>query len=253
MKITDSVVRDGDRLFKWRSYAPLVLLPILLVCLSETAKLLPLANDAWHHAYLLGCYVISGFGLFIRWAVIAQAPSGTSGRCTSRKIAEQLNTRGLYSAVRHPLYVGNFIAILGIIMVTMLWWAVLFFVLAYWLYIERIMAAEERFLEQKFGDEFLVWAQATPAFFPSFKHWRPSPYLVTIRHTVRREYHGVLAVPFSIGLLEYLVDVVLRGEDVLVWAQEDSFWLLLLAASVVLYLLLRTLKKKTSLLDNPLV
>ncbi len=138
-------------------------------------------------------------------------------------------------------------------MVTMLWWAVLFFVLAYWLYIERIMAAEERFLEQKFGDEFLVWAQATPAFFPSFRHWRPSPYPVTIRNTLRREYHGVLAVVFSIGLLEFLVDVVFGGESLLVWAQEDSLWLLLLAASVVLYLLLRTLKKKTSLLDNPLV
>ena len=154
MKITDSVIRDGDRLFKGRSYAPLVLLPILLVCLSETARLLPWANDAWHRAYLLVCYVISGFGLFTRWVFIAQAPSGTSGRCTSHKIAEQLNTRGLYSAVRHPLYVGNFIAILGIIMVTMLWWAVLLFVRAYWLYMDRIMAAESDFLSKNLAMNF---------------------------------------------------------------------------------------------------
>ena len=103
MKITDSVVRDGDRLFRWRSYAPLLLLPILLLCLRETAALLPWTDDGAHHVYLLICYGVSGIGLLVRWAVIAQAPSGTSGRCTSEKIAEQLNTRGLYSAVRHPL------------------------------------------------------------------------------------------------------------------------------------------------------
>ena len=89
--------------------------------------------------------------------------------------------------------------------------------------------------------------------FPSFRNWSPSRYPVSIRNILRREYHGVLAVAFSIALLEFLVDVVFGGEPLLVWAQEDSLWLLLLTASVVLYLLLRTLKKKTSLLDNPLV
>ena len=145
-----------------------MILPILLLCLRETGDLLPWADDGAHHDYPLICYRVSGIVLLVllvRWAVIAQAPLGTSGRCTSEKIAEQLNTRGLYSAVRHPLYVGNFIAILGVFMATMLWWAVLFFVLAYWLYIERIMAAEERFLELKFGNKCKKWANTTPAFF----------------------------------------------------------------------------------------
>jgi protein-S-isoprenylcysteine O-methyltransferase Ste14 len=253
MKITDSVVRDGDRLFRWRSYAPLLLLPILLLCLRETAALLPWADDGAHHVYLLICYGVSGIGLLVRWAVIAQAPSGTSGRCTSEKIAEQLNTRGLYSAVRHPLYVGNFIAMLGVFMATMLWWAVLFFVLAYWLYIERIMAAEERFLELKFGNESRKWANTTPAFFPSFRNWSPSRYPVSIRNILRREYHGVLAVAFSMVLIEFVVDVGFQGQSLFLWAREDRLWLILLAASVALYLLLRALKKHTALLDNPLV
>ncbi len=226
MKITDSVVRDGDRLFKWRSYAPLVLLPILLVCLSETAKLLPLANDAWHHAYLLGCYVISGFGLFIRWAVIAQAPSGTSGRCTSHKIAEQLNTRGLYSAVRHPLYVGNFIAILGIIMVTMLWWAVLSLFLPTGSILSESWPPKSDFWSKNLAMNFSVGA-GNSCVLSFFQALASSPYPVTIRNILRREYHGVLAVAFSIALLEFLIDVVFGGEALLVWAQEDSLWLLL--------------------------
>jgi len=96
-------------------------------------------------------------------------------------------------------------------MATMLWRAVLFFVLAYWLYIERIMATEERFLELKFGNEFRKWANTTPAFFPSFRNWNPSRYPVGIRNILRREYHGVLAVAFPIALIEFLVDVGFQG------------------------------------------
>jgi len=80
-------------------------------------------------------------------------------------MVEQLNTRGLCSAFRHPLYVGNFIAMLGIFMATMLLKALAFFMLGYWRYIKRIMLAEERFLELKFGNECKKWANPTPAFF----------------------------------------------------------------------------------------
>ena len=32
----------------------------------------------------------------------------TSGRNTHDQVADSLNTSGIYSIVRHPLYVGNF-------------------------------------------------------------------------------------------------------------------------------------------------
>ena len=142
---------------------------------------------------------------------------------------------------------------LGVFMATMLWRAVLFFVLAYWLYIERIMAAEEYFLELKLGNESRKWANTTPAFFPSFRNWSPSRYPVSIRNILRREYHGVLAVAFSMVLIEFVVDVGFQGQSLFLWAREDWLWLILLAALVALYLLLRALKKHTALLDNPLV
>ena len=253
MKITESIEHEGDFLFKWRSYSPLVLIPILMLCLRETAQMLPAEQASWHHLWIAGCYGVSLIGLFIRWACIAQAPSGTSGRCTSQKIADSLNTRGLYSAVRHPLYLGNFIAILGVVLVTMLWWAILFFVLAYWLYIERIMAAEERFLEQKFGDEFQEWAIRAPAFFPSFRYWRPAAHAVSIKNVLRREYHGILAVGFAVLLIELALDVWVQGENFSIWVQEDAPFVAFFAVALALFLVLRLIKKKTRLLENPLV
>ncbi|MEI3423359.1 MAG: hypothetical protein V8R91_21190 [Butyricimonas faecihominis] len=43
------------------------------------------------------------------------------------------------------------------------------FVLAYWLYYERIMYAEEQFLRNKFGVAYINWAEITPTILPNFK------------------------------------------------------------------------------------
>ena len=43
--------------------------------------------------------------------------------------------------------------------------------LIYWLYYERIMFAEERFLERKFTDNYIKWSEGRPAFIPSFRNY----------------------------------------------------------------------------------
>ena len=55
---------------------------------------------------------------------------------------------------------------LGLAMITGHLWFVISFVLLYWLYYERIMFAEEHFLRNKFGEQYLKWAASVPAFVP---------------------------------------------------------------------------------------
>ncbi len=57
--------------------------------------------------------VISFFGLALRVIVVGHAPYGTSGRNTREQVADTLNTTGMYSIVRHPLYLANYLIILG--------------------------------------------------------------------------------------------------------------------------------------------
>ena len=52
--------------------------------------------------------------LFRAWA-IGTTPAGTSGRNTKEQVAEVLNSTGIYSIVRHPLYVGNYFMWIGIV------------------------------------------------------------------------------------------------------------------------------------------
>jgi protein-S-isoprenylcysteine O-methyltransferase Ste14 len=60
------------------------------------------------------CVAVSLVGLGIRIATVGHAPGGTSGRRTvGGPSALALNTSGMYSVVRHPLYLGNYFQWLG--------------------------------------------------------------------------------------------------------------------------------------------
>jgi len=82
-------------------------------------------------------------GLFIRAYAVGHTPANTSGRNTKEQLADELNTTGIYSMVRHPLYLGNFFMWLGAAVLTKNGWFIVAFILLYWIYYERIMFAEE--------------------------------------------------------------------------------------------------------------
>jgi protein-S-isoprenylcysteine O-methyltransferase Ste14 len=103
---------------------------------------------------------------------IGHTPKNTSGRNTKGQIAEELSTTGVYSICRHPLYAGNFLMWLGIAMMTESVAFIVMFCLAFWLYYERIMIAEEQFLRKFFSMAYLIWAEKTPAFIPNLKDWK---------------------------------------------------------------------------------
>ena len=71
---------------------------------------------------------MSFFGLGIRVFTVGFTPKNTSGRNTAEQIADVLNTSGIYSMVRHPLYVGNFFMWLGIGLLTQNPYFVLFLI-----------------------------------------------------------------------------------------------------------------------------
>ncbi len=101
------------------------------------------------------------------YLTVGFAPKNTSGRNTAAgQMADELNVTGIYSIVRHPLYVGNFFMWLGPVLFLRSVWFTIVFCLVYWLYYERIMFAEEQFLRRKFGDAYDKWSEKVKAFIP---------------------------------------------------------------------------------------
>jgi hypothetical protein len=117
--------------------------------------------------------------------------------------------------------------------------------LAYWLYYERIMFAEERFLEKKFGHRYLDWSLTAPAFIPSFKNYKPAPLTFSFKSVLRREYSGVLATIFGFVFIENLRNYFQNGN-----IDISSVANITLAISILAVLILRTLKHQTNWLDE---
>lgn len=231
---------SGTWLFRWRSYLPLLLAGLVLASLEQFEY--PGHSHAWDLAWELLCLTLSLAGLAIRAYTTGHTPKGTSGRNTKRQRAAALNISGAYSLVRHPLYLGNFLCWLGISMFPRTWWASVIFILAFWLYYERIMFAEEEFLRRSFGTAYEQWALRTPAFLPRRAGWRPPELSFSARTVLKREPSSWLAVVAAFSVMELVGDLVAEGR-----LELDLFWLILFSLSLLLYTILRVLKKQKRL------
>jgi protein-S-isoprenylcysteine O-methyltransferase Ste14 len=242
MSLTEEMGRQGLWLFRWRSYLPLVL--VVLFPASLIGLHWPFGSYELHEYWEFGCIAISLLGLAVRCATVGFVPAGTSGRNTQAQMAKELNTTGVYSVVRHPLYVGNYLIGLGVTLVWLNWWVPLVYTLCFWVYYERIMVAEERFLEQKFGDSFQKWAASTPAFVPRFSQWRSPALPFSVRTVLRREYTGLMLLVLLHSGIEVTEHVWIDGRP-----EFGPGWTIALVATFAVYVTLLTLKKRTKLLS----
>lgn len=248
MTMSNHLAQQGQFLFRWRSFLPLLLLLPGAIAFATDAALVEHYGDAFADTWGLIGAIVSLTGLVIRWITVGYVPAGTSGRNTTEQRAFELNTTGMYSISRNPLYVGNFFAILGVIISIKVWWLVAIFILAWWLYIERIIAAEEKFLTETFGDEYTEWAERTPVYWPNFTLWKKPALPFSWKTVLRREYNGLFGVGAAFCVTEFLVDVPLAGENWRTWLVEDHWWVTGFLFTALVFFTLRTLKKYTNLL-----
>ena len=241
MALINELEKQGNLLFKYRGQFPVVLFILAIPFLYFTNSTQPLLAEN----YTFIAIALSVVGFLIRAYTIGTTPRGTSGRNTKEQVAEVLNSTGIYSMVRHPLYLGNYFMWIGIVVFTFNWYFVFVVSLLYWVYYERIMFAEERFLERKFGQQYLDWASNLPAFIPKLSQFKKSHIPFSIISVMRREYSGLLATVIGFVFVE-LVRNFFQEKEILV----PKMGLHILAINVVLSLILRTLKRSTSLLDE---
>jgi len=232
---------QGNWLFKWRSYLPVLLVILLIPGLANFS--LPGNSETLHLVWVIFCMGLSFLGLAIRIFTIGHTPKSTSGRNTSEQKASTVNSTGIYSTVRHPLYVGNFFMWFGIFLYVHSFWVAITFCLIYWIYYERIMYAEEEFLRGKFGEVYEEWASKTPAFIPNFKSYIPPALSFSLRNVLKREYSGFFGVVFCFTLLELIKNIIIEGRVTL-----SGGWVNFFTFGLIVYLVLRTLKRHTKIL-----
>ena len=131
MALVNSFETSGNRLFKHRGQIPVVLFlfAVPVIYFTKTADLNPLYTCILD----VTAVTLSIIGFLFRAYAIGSTPKGTSGRNTHTQVAETLNISGVYSIVRHPLYLGNYLMWIGIVLFTYNIYYVLIVSLAFWL------------------------------------------------------------------------------------------------------------------------
>jgi len=144
--------RIGAVLFRHRGWLPV---PFLLVPLLTRGVMGP-------RNWVLG-FALIVLGEAIRLAGVAAA--GTVTRRRSRTV-QRLVTYGIFSWMRNPLYVGNFLIWIGFTVISGVLWfipvAVVLFAIEYTL----IVRYEEGVLESIFGQDYLAYKSRTPRWLP---------------------------------------------------------------------------------------
>lgn len=244
MPLREELERQGAWLLRRRSYLPLVMLPVLLLALRDAAYLERYLGRSAQLAWEVFCVLVSFAGLGIRCMITGYARSETSGLDTKERPAEALNTTGMYSLVRHPLYVGNFFIFLGMALFVEVWWFALLSVLAYGMCYERIIIVEEEFSKKKFGEPFVEWASTTPLIIPKFENWKTPELPFSLKKILVAEYNTFLLIIVTMAILDVLGMAFTQG-----WWKLDKLWTVVLVDAFAIFLVLRILRKKTSVLD----
>jgi hypothetical protein len=175
-------------------------------------------------------------------------PAGTSGRNATAQRAHHLNTKGMYSIVRNPLYLGNFVIILGLLLSIKVWWLVLLGAMTFFIYMERIILTEEKFLEDNYGEPYKEWRARTPVILPDFKLWQAPDMTYSWKTVLKREYPGFIAIGVAFFITEFITDIFFEGEALREWVVDDMVWPIMLALFLAIGLTLRHLKKHTNIL-----
>lgn len=243
MALREEFVSYGNWMFKYRSYIPLLFMVLVFAAIPNSKY--PGDAYVYHQVWTLFTFLISLFGLGLRIVTVGHTPPSTSGRNTKRQVAQSLNSTGIYSAARHPLYLANFIIWIGVALYVYNWWVPVLMIFIFWLYYERIMFAEEQFLREKFGETFEEWASQTPAFIPSLKNWRASDRPFSWRKAIKREYTTFFSIVLVFTILELATQFAITGTLLL-----PIHWKIIFIVGLLIYLILRVAIKKTALLNT---
>jgi hypothetical protein len=191
----------------------------------------------------VGCFLISLLGLSVRVLTVGTTPRGTSGRSTRKPKADVLNTTGMYSIIRHPLYLGNYLIAFGISLFPRTWFLPIIVSLAFILHYERVIFGEEVYLESKFGDEFRAWAAKVPIIIPRFKSYQPPKLSFSWKAALGREFYGLFGIIVTFFVLDIIGDLVVYKR-----IQFDPLWTALFIIGLAFFLMMEVIKKRTHLL-----
>ncbi len=225
-------INIGNLFFRYRSYLPIpiILLAFYIYYISPIIKI-----DSF---MFNSCLSISLTGLLIRIFVVGHSFDKTSGRNTKSQLALKINKTGIYSLIRHPLYLGNFLIWFGVSLITYNLYFVILSLVSYWFIYIPIILAEEDYLIKKFKNEYKLYSSSIPAIIPNFRKWIPPELSFNYKKVLLNEKNGLLGI-FSIFYIFKCLDQYKKNESL--YEFNSMFFLFII--SLLFYLSVKIYQK----------
>jgi protein-S-isoprenylcysteine O-methyltransferase Ste14 len=239
MSLVHELEKSGNWLFRRRNWLPVLVLVPAAGYLFIANRSVIYFNLTWE----LICISVSVAGELIRSYTVGYIPRNPSGRNVIDQMADELNTSGIYSIVRHPLYVGNFLMWLGPVLFLRSAWCVIIFVLAFWIYFERIIFAEEQYLRRKFGEDYDTWAFRVRSVIPRFRNFTRPDLPFSFRNVLKREYNIIANLFIVFAILDVIRNTAVTGK-----VYMEPLYITLLVAVLAFWAVVRYLVKRTKFL-----
>lgn len=106
------------------------------------------------YLYFAGIFLLIVSGIFRIWA----------NGCIEK--IEKLSQNGPYLLCRHPLYFGNFLAGISFCLISNFWYSYFIFIILFLIFYCPMILEEEKFLKERFREEYLDYRRKVPLFFP---------------------------------------------------------------------------------------
>lgn len=194
-------------------------------------------------------FAITFLGQLVRILTIGLRYVIRGGR-QRRVYAEDLVTDGLFAHCRNPMYVGNLLILVGFAVASNSWTcvsvAIPFFTFVY----VAIVAAEELYLREKFGDGFATYTRSVPRWVPRLQglratlaesqfHWR---------RVLVKEYGTMCG--WIIGICAISLWHVWQAELVDERAHAVQAMFVVIGVTAVFWIVIRVMKKRHTLVAD---
>ncbi len=224
----------GRFLFKHRSFTPLPLIVLITVLFR------PVDAGEYNAILNVGGLVLALLGETIRIIAVGYARAGTSGR-ESYLRADALNTSGIYSLVRNPLYIGNLLIYTGLLAVFANPLALLLFDACLLFQYYFIIHSEEHYLKTTHGPPYESYCREVSRLLPRFRHYRKPTLPFDPQKVLYKENDSLFNL-----LLIYLL--VLAYKERLLYGHLHNLPLFITTAALLTtaYITIKILKKSRS-------
>ena len=180
------LLRSGALFFRFRRY----LFPVFVVILFFfTRPALFLGSRNLDFLIVMIGWIVALAGLGFRLFVIGFAYIKRGGK-DGKVYAENLVVEGLYAHVRNPMYIGNFLIVVGLGLIHGSLWVYIFLIPFFAFAYLSIVVAEEEFLRNRFGAAFDAYCTKVNRFIPNFSgiDQTLSAFTYDWKKALRKEY-----------------------------------------------------------------